>query len=169
MADVKSKIVEICIFTRDDLAPKYLLLKRSGTEDIYPGIWQFVTGGIHQGEKAYQAAYREMYEETGLSVQRFFTALHVSIFYDAGYDAVNLSPLFAAEIGDADTPKLSREHKEFRWCLYDDAFDLLVWPGQKQGLEIVHRYIVGEKVAGRLLEITGKISLNHRAPGSTSK
>jgi len=164
MTDIKCKIVEVCIFSEKDGAPRYLLLKRSGSDTIYPNIWQFVTGGIHDNEKAYGAAYREMSEETKLIAERFYTAPHVSVFYDAGYDAVNLSPLFAAEVKQSAVPELSKEHVEFRWCTYEEAHELLVWPGQKQGLEIVHRYIAGEMEAGHLLEITKMVEATSGMP-----
>ena len=168
MADVKCKIVEICIYYRDNNIPRYLLLKRSQSEDIYPGIWQFVTGGIHEDEKAYIAAYREMREETKLSVERFFTVPYVSVFYDLGYDTVNLSPIFAAEVETSLVPQLSDEHAEYRWCSFDEAYALLVWPGQREGLEIVHRYIAGgEEEAGRLVEISKELLVMNKSGNDT--
>ncbi len=164
MTDVKCKIVEVCVFTAKTGAPGYLLLKRAENEDIYPGIWQLITGGIHDNEKAYEAAVRELREETGLVPERLYTVPHVSIFYDAGYDAVNLSPVFAAEIDRRAGPALSDEHAVWRWCSYEEAHELLVWPAQKEGLTIVHRYITEGKEAGRLLEITGKVSRKSEMP-----
>lgn len=164
MTDLKCKIVEVCIFTKKDDEPRYLLLKRSGSDAIYPDIWQFVTGGIHDNEKAFRAAHRELSEETKLIAERFYTVPHVSVFYDAGYDAVNLSPLFAAEVRASPDPELSEEHVGFRWCTYEQAHEMLVWPGQKQGLTIVHRYIVGETEAGQLLDITRMIRSTGTAP-----
>jgi len=159
MTELKCKIIEVCVFTRNTTEPQYLLLKRAENETIYPGIWQFITGGIHDNEKAYEAAYRELREETGLIPKRFFTVPHVSIFYDAGYDAVNFAPAFAAEINNNMTPKLSAEHATWKWCTYNEASDLLVWPAQNEGLTAVHNYIVGGSEAGHLLDITEKLSL----------
>ena len=41
------------------------MLQRADNEEIYPGLWQIVSGGIEQGEKAYEAAAREVREEIG--------------------------------------------------------------------------------------------------------
>ncbi len=165
MTDLKCKIIEVCVFTKNTAEPQYLLLKRSDNDDIYPGIWQLVTGGIHDNEKAYEAAYRELREETGLTPERFYTVPHVSIFYDASYDAVNFSPIFAAEIDNDEAPELSAEHTMWKWSSFQEAYELLVWPTQKEGLSVVNNYIAGGKEAGRLLEITNKVSL----PGEASK
>ncbi len=166
MTEIKCKIVEVCVFTKNTANPQYLLLKRADNEDIYPGIWQLVTGGIHDNEKAYEAAFRELREETGLNPKRFYTVPHVSIFYDGGYDTVNLSPVFAAEVNDNGAPELSDEHITWRWCSFEEASELLVWPAQKEGLRIVHNYISAEKEAGRLLEITDKVIVKDEVPNN---
>ncbi len=158
MTDISCKIIEVCIFAKYDGIPHYLLLKRSSTDSLYPGIWQMVTGGIRSHEKAYDAAYREMQEETGLRADRFYIGPHVSRFYDAKNDSVHLAPLFAAEVSPAAVTTISNEHEAYHWCSYEEARTLLVWPGQKEGLDIVHHYIVGELKTGQLLEITEKLS-----------
>jgi dihydroneopterin triphosphate diphosphatase len=159
MTEIKCKIVEVCVFSKKNGIPHYLLLKRSSTDTLYPGIWQTITGGIRDGEKAYEAAYREMREETQLLPHRFFVGPHVSTFYDPKNDVVHLSPLFAAEVKTDSIANLSHEHEAFHWCQYDEAHELLVWPGQKQGLDIVHGYIANESKAGGLLDISEKLSL----------
>jgi dihydroneopterin triphosphate diphosphatase len=47
----------------------YLLLRR--VEDYLKGTWQMISGGIKEGEKAYEAALRETFEETGLKPLAF--------------------------------------------------------------------------------------------------
>ena len=98
-------------------------------------------------ETATEAALRELSEETGFSPKAFWVVPHVSMFYDAGDDTVNLSPLFAAQAEIGSIPKLSSEHDEFGWFGYQDAIHKLVWPDQRKGLQLVHDYIVkGEQV-----------------------
>jgi len=141
-------MVEVCIFKIEGGHPKYLLLKRSKHEKIYPELWQFVTGSIEGNEKAVDAAYRELEEETGLKPKAFWVVPYVNSFYDPGWDSLNFMPVFAAELHSDAAPRLSAEHDEFGWYSYDKAFQMLVWPGQREGLRIVHDYIVkGEKVA----------------------
>jgi dihydroneopterin triphosphate diphosphatase len=154
MPDIRCKIIEVCIFTIVDGEPDYLLLKRAPDNALYPGIWQFVSGRIDGEEKAFEAAYREMREETGCIAQKFYTVPHVNMFYYAATDSVNIAPLFAARVKERATPVLSDEHDEYKWCTYDAALALLVWPGQREGLRIVRDYITGSAAAAPLLEIT---------------
>jgi len=129
------------------------MLKRSPDEKIYPNLWQFVSGSLHDGEKAIDAALRELKEETGLHPKRFWVVPYANTFYDHTYDAVNVSPLFAAQVEIGETPELSTEHCTYEWLLFPDALRRLVWPGQRLGLEVVEKYIAAGEEAGLLSEI----------------
>ena len=148
MATVASKIVEVCVVKIEKGLPMFLLLHRSEDEKIYPGIWQFVTGSIEGNEKAVDAALRELSEETGLTPKKFWVVPYIISFYDPGWDSLNLSPLFAAEVEIDKDPRLSSEHSEFGWYDYEESLKKLVWPGQREGLRIVMNDIVsGEKTS----------------------
>ena len=150
MPIIECKIVEVCVFRFEEDTPSYLLLHRSMTEPVYPGLWQFVSGSIEDGESAIEAARRELAEETALSPTAFWTVPFVNSFYDPARDAVNLSPLFAAQVKPGSIPKLSAEHDEFLWCGYAAARRMLVWPGQRNGLAMVHEYVArGSEAADR--------------------
>ena len=97
---------------------------------------------------ARDAALRELLEETGLKPSAFWVVPYLSTFYEHRSDAVHLCPMFAAQVRVGAQPALSSEHDAFEWCDADRAAKLLVWPGQREGLRIVHEYIVrGEKAA----------------------
>jgi dihydroneopterin triphosphate diphosphatase len=146
--------VEVCVFKRGDDGPRYLLLKRSASESLYPGMWQLVTGSMHEGERAADAASREFREETGLSALNWWVVPFVNSFYVAETDTVHASPCFAVETDPTHSPTLSHEHQDFEWCEIGDAHQRLVWPGQRQELQIVHEYIVGGQEASRLLSLS---------------
>ena len=154
MSSIVSRTVEVCVFKRSAEGPRYLLLKRSETETLYPGMWQLVTGSMHDGEHAVKAAQREFKEETGLTALRFWVVPFVNSFYVATNDTVHVSPFFAVEVDSQDQLRLSHEHQDYTWCALEDADKQLVWPGQRQGLQIVHDYIVGEQEASRLLSLS---------------
>ncbi len=154
MSSVVSRTVEVCVFKRGAEGPRYLILKRSETELLYPGMWQLVTGSMREGEHAAKAAQREFREETGLDEVRFWVVPFVNSFYVASNDTVHISPFFAVEVDPLDQPRLSHEHQEYAWCVVEDAGKRLVWPGQRQGLQIVHDYIVGGQESSRLLSLS---------------
>lgn len=153
MSKIVCRIIEVCAFKFSEDRPWYLLLRRSKREKIYPNIWQLISGLIEEHEKTYEAALREFAEETSLSPKKFWVVPYINSFYDPDYDAVNISPLFLVQVEDGVEPKLSREHYEWGWFLYEQALEKLVWPGQREGLRIVHEYIVGGKEAGKLIEM----------------
>jgi len=135
---------------------EYLLLHRAKDEKVYPGIWQLMSGTIEGDEGGVEAAFREFKEETGLKVNKFWVVPFVNSFFDPSRDAVNLSPLFAAQVEAGIEPRLSSEHSEHRWFTYEEALKKLVWPGQRAGLKVTHDYITCGEEAARLLEMKFK-------------
>ncbi len=153
MTAPSSTMVEVCVFRSDGNAPSYLLLKRSDSETMYPGLWQYVTGKSEAGESAVEAALRELREETGLVPTHCWAVPFVNALYDMRNDRIEHLPLFCAEVGpDADV-RLSEEHSAFAWLPHADAVERLVWPGQRQGLTIVHEYIAGGRQAAHFSKI----------------
>ncbi len=150
MPAIVSNIVEVYVFRVRSIRPEYLLLKRAPGDTLYPGIWQIVTGTMRTGERAVDAALRELKEETGFAPTRFWSVPHVDVFYDRTLDAMQLCPMFAAEVGAGSEPLLSAEHSAFQWAPAGPARERLVWPGQREGLDIVERFIAGGEAAMQL-------------------
>ncbi len=153
MTQVVSTMIEVCVFKFENDQPRYLLLKRRKDEKLYPGIWQYITGSIDGNEKAVDAALRELQEETSIPPQHFWVVPFINSFYDPVYDRVNMLSLFLAQVRPAEVPVLSLEHDEFAWLSYDHARRELVWPGQREGLRIVHEFIIQGEKATKLNQI----------------
>ena len=153
MAAADHRFVEVCPFRiRRDRA-EYLLLRRAADEPVYPGLWQFVTGRVEEGETARAAALRELREEAGAAPVRFWVVPAVSAFYDASADEIRSVALFAAELEGGGEARLSAEHDAFLWLTAADARRKLVWPGQRTCLDVVEQYILGGEEAGKLLAL----------------
>lgn len=114
---------------------EWLVMKRS-PHIILPNTWQMVQGHIEDGETAYQAAYRELWEETGMTPERFWQASYVNRFYLAESDQIILSPVFCARVPYDAEVDLSPEHTEYRWVRHGDAMEGYPWPGQRKSLQI---------------------------------
>ena len=69
-----------------------------------------------------------------------FVADHVSRFYEAYADRINLVPVFGIGVDDSKVI-LSKEHSKFEWCSFDKALKKLVWNGQKEGLSEVYNML----------------------------
>jgi dATP pyrophosphohydrolase len=153
MPEIRGGVFEVCIFKQGKQGPLYLLLQRAETDSLYPGIWQVITGSLARGEHTVRGALREIREETSLEVENLWVVPHVNTFYVARNDSVYVSPFFAARVAADAEPLLSEEHQAYLWVSYDETQRLIPWPGQRTGLEMVHRFVASEQEAGRLLRV----------------
>ncbi|MFT4603601.1 MAG: dATP pyrophosphohydrolase [Rhodothermales bacterium] len=117
---------------------RHLLLRRA-VDRLYEGTWRMVAGKIADGEQAWQAAVRELWEETGLAPQALFAIPSMNQFYEWQTDRVQSIPAFAAAVsGD---PTLNEEHDLFEWLLVDEAEQRLAWPEQRRLLRLVDHMV----------------------------
>lgn len=141
--NVTSYLVEAHIFRRTNDDIEFLLMKRSEKE-IYPKIWQMVTGKIRDGEKGYETAFREIKEETGLSPQKFWVVPFMNSFYSHESDQVVMVPVFASLVDEKSEVIISDEHSEFKWVNKEEAKKLLAWKGQRESVDTIHEYFTSE-------------------------
>jgi 8-oxo-dGTP pyrophosphatase MutT (NUDIX family) len=147
MADITIRVVDCYVFRQTDGALRFLLLKRN-KDKLYEHLWQGVAGKIEENETAFEAAIRELREETGLEPVRMFVADHVSRFYESHQDRINLVPVFGIEVDSVEV-KLSKEHVDYKWVDIYEALDTLVWQGQKEGIQTVYDMVMNNDVRMR--------------------
>ena len=136
MAAPSVRVVDVYPYRLMERGPvRFLLLRRAETV-AYGGQWRMVGGKIEPGETAWQAAQRELREETGCPPLRFWTVPSVNTFYEWPTDTLNLVPAFAARL-DAD-PHLDDEHDAFGWFYAEQAIRRLGWPEQRRLLRLVN-------------------------------
>ena len=150
--NVDSYLVETHLFRKIDGRIEFLLLKRADHE-TYSKVWQMVTGSTENNEKAYEAALREIEEETGLKPLKFWVVPNVNSFYSHQKDSISLVPVFVAQVNNDEEVVLSEEHSEYKWVEKDEAEDLLAWPGQRRSVEIIYNYFFKENSFINLIEI----------------
>ena len=146
-----SIMIEAHIFRESGKGIEFLLLKRAENQ-VYPGLWQMVTGKIKESEKAYQTAIREIKEETGLTPLQLWVAPTVNSFYEPKDEYICLLPVFAARV-EADKIQLSDEHTEYKWVNKTEAQKLLAWEGQRKAVQIIEDYFLNEKSFFHFVEI----------------
>ena len=81
---IRCTMVSVLAIRGDDTETRVLLLRRAGNH--LRGIWSYVAGHIEAGETAWQAARRELSEETGLLIGTAGDSDMV------GYDRAGLMP-----------------------------------------------------------------------------
>lgn len=149
---IVSNLIETHIFCKKKNGIEFLLLKR-GKKEIYGGLWQMVTGKIRKGEKAYNAALREIKEETGLKPKRFWVTPNVNPFYSHENNYISLIPVFAAEVPENSKVTLCKEHTNYKWLKPEDAKKMLAWPGQRKSVDIITEYFLKEMNFWNFVEI----------------
>lgn len=107
------------------------------------GTWQLITGGIEPGETAWQAAVREVKEETGCSAQELFRLSQVTQFYRADIDALCIAPMFCAMLAANADFAINSEHTHMEWTPLALAAERLMWPGDRTALGEVQSQILG--------------------------
>ena len=119
---------------------RFLLLKRSSP--YLHGTWQMVSGKIERGETAWQAALREIREETGLVPDRLYTASELELFYDCHENCIRLVPVFVAFIDSQQSVVLSSEHSEYKWMDSGESGSFFSFPHQVEtALRIEAMYV----------------------------
>ncbi len=136
---IKSNIIEAHIFRYRDDKMEFLLLKRSPGE-IYPGLWQMVSGRIEQQETAVVAAIREVEEETGLKPIAGWVVPRINSFYSPIDDSINFVPVFVFQVEGDRRVLLSEEHTEFGWFELDETLNKLSWDGQRKAAQLINEY-----------------------------
>lgn len=116
----------------------FLLLRRAA-ERVYAGQWRMVGGKIRPGEAAWQAALRELREETGQAPARCWVIPSVNTFYEWQHDRLNLVPAFAAELRADPVP--DAEHDAWAWFTPEAAAARLAWPEQQRLLLLADRLL----------------------------
>lgn len=152
MLSIISNMIEAHIFRIKKDKIEFLLLKRSENE-IYPGLWQMVSGTIHDGETAYQAALREILEETNLNPKKLWVVPNINSFYSPEKNHISFLPVFAAQVKYNSKVILSDEHTKFIWCTKEKAKKMLAWVGQRKCVDIITDYFIKNENFLKFVEI----------------
>lgn len=150
--NIISNLVEVHIFRETDHSFEFLLLKRAENQ-IYPAVWQMVSGKIKEREKAFETSLRELKEETNLTPLKMWIAPKVNSFYSSQTDSICLIPVFAVQVKKDSKVIISNEHSEYKWVTSNEAKQLLAWDGQRKAVDLIEEYFLTEKSFLKFIEI----------------
>ncbi len=119
---------------------EYLLLRYEA------GHWDFPRGGIEIGEAEKETVVREAREETGVDDLIFFPGFREKIFwfYKKEGKIVYKEAIFYLAETKTDEIKISDEHVDFKWLLYDAALAQLTFPSGKKVLEKANSFLASK-------------------------
>lgn len=141
----KKKLIDLYPYRQTGSGVEYLLLKRSSGK-IYENQWRMIGGKVKPGETHWQAALRELKEETGLYPKMFWTIPGINSFYEHQTDQIHLIPAFAAEIEPGSAIQLDDEHSEAGWFSIEKAVDHIRWPEQRRLLNLTNQIVISKKI-----------------------
>lgn len=121
-------------------ATRFLAVQRAGA--YLNGIWSYIAGHVEEGEAGWQAALRELYEETTLVPVELYATSFCERFYAAHDDCIEVVPAFVARVGDDAEVRLNREHSAYRWVSLADAATMFPFGTQRDLLAHVHREFI---------------------------
>ena len=138
---IKAFISSLFAVRKSENRHEVLLLKR--TQSL-AGEWCQIAGKIEPEETAWQAALRELAEETGLKPGTLYSADTCEQFYEPAQDRITIAPVFVAFVDCAAEVILNHEHSDYRWVSFDEAVEMVAFGGQRRVLrwiedEFVHR------------------------------
>jgi dATP pyrophosphohydrolase len=117
-----------------------LLLKRA--KGAFRGQWTLVSGRIEAGEKAWQAAVREVREETGLKPITIYTSGTTDLFYNPAEEVMEMVPVFVVRVAAQDPVTLDDAHEDHAWLPLPRAIDSVAFPGQRRALESIAHFFM---------------------------
>lgn len=123
------------IYRKEDLKLFYLVL------DHVAGHWSFPKGHIENNETEIETAQREIFEETGLVVS-VDDRLRLVNNYSPEINIMKEVVYFIAESSNSIILLQTDEVKSMKWCLFNEAYQLITYDSDKEILNKANDYLV---------------------------
>ncbi|MGM0845661.1 MAG: NUDIX hydrolase [Bacillota bacterium] len=137
---LKSKGIAVVLLKRVESTYKVLLLKRNS--EILRDIWCYIGGSIEAGEKAWEAAVREIHEETGITEMTLYTSNTFDQFYSPQENYIYMAPVFVGYVDEKQEVFLNNEHSDFKWLSFEEALEMATLPGNDNVLVFIEKHFV---------------------------
>ena len=144
----------VVLVVRPALGGYELLMARRSEGNDMGGTWQLISGALEPNETAWQAALRELHEETGLKPVEFYRLSTLTQFYRPDNDSLNTAPMFGAIVSEDCPVTINDEHSEFAWVNVEEARSRLMWPSDQAALEELSSVILGDGLAKNFLRMS---------------
>jgi 8-oxo-dGTP diphosphatase len=129
-------MVAVAAIVEDRASCEILLMQRSSTVDHAAGVWEGISGRMHQGEDPVDALRREIQEETGITEVEIVQPIWVNHFFRGprlpAYEVVYIAYWCRT---DDRAVTLSDEHADYCWVTTDEAIRLTETSGIQPSIE----------------------------------
>jgi dATP pyrophosphohydrolase len=154
MIGTQCNMVSVLALRGEGAAARVLLVRRAG--HYLDGVWSYTAGHIEAGEHAWQAAMRELAEETTLAPLALYATSFCETFYDASADCVQVVPAFVARVAADAQVRLNHEASAWRWASFAKAAQVLPFGSQRDLLAHVEREFIRRQPQAVLRMPVGK-------------
>lgn len=139
------QLVDVYPYQRKHNEVKFLIFKRAADVQ-YAHQWRMIGGKVDPGETFYNAALRELEEETGLSPKLFWCIPSLNQFYDHSSDRMLQIPAFGAEVNKELAITLNYEHDSYKWISQDKLDTYIQWPEQKRLMKLLADIVISKQI-----------------------
>jgi len=138
---IRRKSVGSIVFRREGKTILYLLLHYES------GHWDYVKGGVEEGEDEIETMRREAAEEAGIRDLVVVPGFRETIgyFFREGKELVRKEVVFYLAETKTTEVKLSFEHKGFDWLPFGEARERLTYKNAKEVLEKADAFLKEER------------------------
>lgn len=115
------------VYVYSTIENQVLMLKRIPEK---AGYWQPVCGGVEKGESDFEAAKRELFEETGVKFNKELLELPFEFNYNELKDGVMMNmtdTCFLLEVLKPIDIVISDEHETYKWSELSEINSLTNW------------------------------------------
>lgn len=132
--------VATVLIKRTESDDKVLLLKRDTS--VLRDVWCYIGGGIEEGEKAWEAALREVKEETGITNLPLYSSNQFDKIYSPEENYIYIAPVFVGYVDESQKVNLNYEHSDYKWVSFKEACDTVSIPGNEEVLLSIEKHFV---------------------------
>ena len=127
--------VQGVIYSKNNDKIEYLIIKRSEKDG---GFWQGVTGTLEEGEKLKECLIREIKEELGIVNINKISEIEETIQWAKKTGFMITEYVFSVELDRNINVTLSEEHDDYKWCDFNDSYQLLGKDNNKNTLKMIN-------------------------------
>jgi 8-oxo-dGTP diphosphatase len=114
-----------------------LLLLQSSAKKSEPQTWGVPAGKLEKNENPEEAARRELFEETGISIELPSQIQFLGSVYIRKPKIDFVYHLFKVNLDEIPDIRLSDEHQSYKWASSKDIEEITLMSGAKEVLKIV--------------------------------
>lgn len=127
--------VQGVMYCKENAKLEYLIIKRCEKDG---GFWQGVTGTLEEGEKLKDCLIREIKEELGITYINNISEIKETIQWAKKTGFIITEYVFLIEIDRNINIILSDEHEDYKWCEFNEAYQLLEKENNKNTLKLIN-------------------------------